>query len=138
VAIGLVGAAYVLSGGFHFGAASSTVLVHKGTYYSLPGGQFNALAFSVSKASVLNGTFTNTYGINLYTMTPSELVSLAKTGVVGGFAWSSGRIANLTVTNLNLDVAAGQWDLVFLNADNPSPLNTTIVGFYTDLTVGPT
>jgi hypothetical protein len=137
-AVAMISAAYALTDGFHVKSSSgAVVLVDKGAYYSLPGGQFNAVAFGVSTTSMLNGTFTNTLGITVYTMTPDEVVALAKTGNVSSYAWSSGRIANLTVTGLDLSVGPGQWDVVFLNTNNPDPLNTTVVGFYTDLTVAP-
>lgn len=138
-----IGAAYVLTDGFvPAGSSGTEVLLPAKAYYSIPGAQYNAIAFLVQKTSVVTGTFTNTKGITLYQMTPAELLSLSKTGNIGNFSWTSGRIANLTVTDLSLTVQPGSWDLVFFNSDNPSPvlnpnLNTTIVGFYTNLTVSP-
>jgi len=138
IAIALVGAAYALTDGFRLTKSNTNVvLVPRGSYYSLPGGQFNALAFGVTQSSVLTGTFTNTLGVTVYLMTPSEVVNLGKFGTVSGYAWSSGRIANLTVTSLNVPVQPGQWDVLFLNTNPPDPLNTTVVGFYTDLVIGP-
>ena len=142
VALVIVGA-YFFTDGFHFSSGSKpTVLVQAGTSYPIPGLQFNAIAINVQKTSMISGTFTNTEGITLYTMTPSELLSLSKTGVVGTYDWTSGRIANLTVTNLDLSFQPGGWDLVFYNTNGPTPYpltfpnyNTTYIGFYTDLTL---
>jgi hypothetical protein len=139
----LVAGTFVFTDGFHVSRGSSAaVLLPAKSFYSIPGGQYNAIAFHAESTAVINGTFTNTKGITLYTMTPAQLLSLSKTGLVDGYSWTSGRIANLTVTDLNLEVQAGQWDLLFLNADGPSPipnpsLNTTVIGFYTDLAVIP-
>jgi len=136
-------AAYLLTGGFGLhGKSSPDVLVRKGTYYSLPGGQFNAVAFLTSSSDTILGTVWDTWGINIYLMTPTEVVDLAKKGVVTGYSWTSGHVANLTETDLSIVVEPGSWDLVFLNTDNPSinPIytNVTIVGFYTDVTLSPT
>jgi len=135
-------AAYLLTGGFglHSGAGPD-VLVQKGTYFSLPADQFNAVAFIASGNSVIHGLIWDTWGVNLYLMTPGEVVYLSEKGAVEGYTWSSGHIANLTETNLSISLGPGQWNLVFLNPDQPS-LNTihnnqTIIGFYTDVTLNP-
>jgi len=118
-----------------------TVLVPARSWYSLPGEQFTAVAFSIPKASILNGTFSSTEGITVYLMTPAQLLYLAKEGTVDTFVWTSGWQANLTVTNLAIDVQPGQWDVVFFNPVAPNEWNptltTTILGFYTDLTLRP-
>lgn len=139
------GAYLVTNDVLHPKGTSGVILIPKGKWFSIPGDQYNDVAFVAGQSSILNGTITNSGGLNLYLMTPAELLSLSKTGQVGGSTWASGRIANLTVTHLNLPVSAGSWDLVFLNSDGPvpptylgnSPLNTTIVGFWTDLTLSP-
>lgn len=139
----LILGAYVATDGFHLASReSTTVLVPAGTLDTLPGQQFDDLAIHLTTAGTVSGTFSNTLGITLYTMTPTELLSLSKTGLVSGYVWTSGRIANLTVTDLSLTFQAGEWDLVFLNGDGPSPnpllypnFNTTSVAFYTDLTL---
>ncbi len=137
----VVGGAYALTGGFHKAAAQPLVLVPAHEWYSLPGEQFAAVAFVAGGASVLNGTFTNTEGVTLYLMTPAELLNLSKKGVVEGYEWTSGWISNNTVTTLDLAVAAGHWDFVWLNPDSPIEWNpgltTTVIGFYTDFTLSP-
>ncbi len=121
--------------------SASKVLIPADSYYKLPADQFSAVAFIATEQSTLSGTFTSTAGINVYTMTPAEVVSLARTGLVSDYSWTSGHLANLTVTNLSVSVPAGSWNLVFLNTDNPTlnPIwtNVTIVGFYTDITIAP-
>ncbi len=136
-AVVVVGAAFVLTDGFGLARGSSvTTLIPYHDYYSLAGGQFNAVAFQAHQASKINGTFTNSNGVTVYMMTPSELEYLAVKAVVNGYTWTSGRIANLTNYNLDISVASGEWDLVFLNPD-PDPLNTSVVGFYTAVTLSP-
>jgi len=110
------------------------VLEPQGGLYSLPAGQLNGIAFEISSTSVVNGTFYTSYGITLYTMTPTQFESLTKTGVVGGYNWTSGRIANNTITQLNVVVPPGSWDLAFVNGN---PLVGTLVAFYSDLTLAP-
>ncbi|MGB6500936.1 MAG: hypothetical protein WBG19_06020 [Thermoplasmata archaeon] len=137
VAIAL-GGAYFLTDGFHLSSSEGpSVLVPKSTLYSLPGEQFIAVAFTTQKAATLSGMIANTQGINLYQMTPHEVVSLSITGNIEGYTWTSGRIANLTTTNIALPIQPGQWDLVFLNTAHVSLLNDTVVTFYSDLTLTP-
>jgi hypothetical protein len=143
VVVALVLGAFAFTDGFGLGKKSdTTVLVPAGTTYSLPGQQYNAIAMNLQKTGMVSGTFANTLGITLYTMTPAELLELSRTGVVSGYSWTSGRIANLTVTHLSLTFQVGEWDLVFLNQDGPTPdpfnlpsFNTTSVAFYTELTL---
>lgn len=124
---------YALIGGFTPGSGSSkSVLIPKGTAYSLPGGQLNAVTFIADSTSTLNGTFYDVLEIILYTMTPTQFQEFLRTNVLAGYEWTSGPIANETVYNLDLTVPAGAWDFVF---DNPNLVNTTIIGFYTDLTL---
>ena len=136
IAVGAVVGAYVLTDGFHRTSGSKPVVLEPlDAFFTLPGGQFSAIDFSIQSTEVVNGTFDNTQGITLYTMTPAEELSLTKTGVVGGYTWTSGRIANLTIYELDRAVAPGVWDLVFLNSANASLFNTTIVTFFTPLTL---
>lgn len=140
VVVVVVVVAYMATAGFGAHRASRpNVLIQQGTYYSLPGGQFNAVAFITPGGGTVAGTMWDTWGINVYLMTPGEVVSLATKGVVEGYTWTSGHIDNLTTTDLSVPVTAGSWDLVFLNTDNPSvnPVytNTTIVSFYTEVTL---
>ena len=135
IAIGLVLGAYVIVEVTHKSVSSSvSVLVAKDTLYSIPGSQFNAIAFTISSNSVIQGTFSDTFGIVVYTLTPAELDHLAKTGLIPTYEWTSGTIANDSVENLVVKVSPGAWDLAFVN---PNPLNTTLVGFYTELTLAP-
>jgi len=135
VVIVLVFGAYLFLETIHKpGSSSVSVLVPKDTLFSIPGSQFNAIAFTISSNSVIEGTFYDTFGIIVYTLTPSELDHLAKTGLIPSYEWTSGKIANSSVEILNLNVSAGAWDLAFVN---PNELNTTLVGFYTELTLGP-
>lgn len=135
-AIGVIGGAYVLSNGFHPASKSTTdVLLPKDSYYSLPGNQYNAIDFITKATSRITGTFTNTLGVIVYILDPVQLMALNHNGTVGSYQWSSGLIANLTVDNLTVVVAPGQWALTFFN---PNVLNTTIVGFYTPLILAPT
>jgi len=141
VAAALFGA-YGATGGFWTSASPAIeYLVPKDSLYSLPGGQFFDVSLNVQKSTTVSGQFTNTKGITLYVMTPTEVTYLSEKGTVGSYYWTSGRIANLTLTNFNYTFAPGQWGLVFLNADNPSlvnpSINTTIVTIYSGLFIAP-
>jgi hypothetical protein len=137
VAIGLVAAAYTLTDGFHLNGSttSAVTLIPKWTYDSIPGDQYDAVAFVVHATSQLNGSFTNSIGVVVYLMTPAELEALAIKGVVSGYNWTSGQVPSLTLYGLKVKVTVGSWDLVFLN---PDPLNTTVVDFWTTVTETPT
>ena len=136
IVIGMLVAAYALSDGFHRPAsgASNTVLVQEGTIDTVPVGQFDAINLAVpSGNSTVNGTIIDSYGLELFTMTPAQFQYLAVKGVFNGFQWTSGVIANDTVTNVNLVFGPGSWVVVFYNP-NPIPTAlTTSVGFYTNL-----
>lgn len=137
VVIGLVGASYALTDGFHFssGSSSTVTVVSKWTYDSIPGNQYDAVAFIVHTSSVINGSFTNSGVVSVYVMTPAELVSFSRTGVVSGYDWTSGEVAPLSLYGLDVRLAASPWDLVFLN---PDPLNATVIDFWTAVTETPT
>jgi hypothetical protein len=136
VALAIIGSVLVLTGGVRSSrGTNASVLVPVDTVFTIPGSQYNALTFLVSTNSTISGTITNSFGLVLYTLTPSELVSLAKTGSVPGYEWTSGSIANQAITHIHVTVPAGSWDFVFVN---PNVYNTTVVGFWTDLTLGPT
>ena len=135
VAVVLVAAAYVLTDGFHLQAKSATFdLIPAESYYSLPGGQYNAVTFQAHNPSVLTGTFSNTLGVAVYLLDPVQMKALNHNGTVGAYYWTSGRVANLTVYDLDAAVPVGSWNVVFLN---PEELNTTVVGFYTAVELGP-
>ena len=142
IVVGLVIAAYALTVVFHKSgntSPQSAVLAAEGTYYSIPIFQFNGVAFSNSGTAEINGTFTNTYGLILYTMTPTQFENLSKKGVVPGYEWTSGTIGHNTIYSLNLEVQPGAWVLVFANPNtNETTLITTLVGFYSNLTLTPT
>jgi len=140
--VGLVVAAYALTVVFHKTGSSApavTILAAEGTYYSIPAFQFNGVAFQNSGTAVVNGTFAVTYGLILYTMSPMQFENLTKKGIVPGYDWTSGRIGNNSIYNLNLEVQPGAWVLVFANPNtNQTTLLTTLVGFYSNLTLAPT
>lgn len=138
-AIALVAAIVVVVGAYAFylmphsaTGAGPTVLTPEGTAYTLPGDQFNGVQFNSSSPVVVNGTISDSYGLVLYAMNPSQFEYLSKKGVVGTYQWTSGPIGNDTTTFLNLPLPAGEWVIVFLN---PSPINPTGIGFFTDLTL---
>ncbi len=113
-------------------SSGSPSVVPEGIFYTIPAGQFDAVAFSCAKNSTLNGTVADTWGnVTLYTMTPPELVSYAKTAVVSGYSWTSGEVTNHTTLTLALAIEAGQWDLVFVNGAAPTRFggNSTVVWF---------
>ena len=58
-------------------SSGSPVVVPHGIYYTIPGSQFNAVAFGCDKEiCVLNGTLEVTDGnVTIYTMTPADLSS---------------------------------------------------------------
>lgn len=133
--IAIILVAYALTDGFQFGGPSKTkILVADHTVDVIPAGQFDAVTFIISTTSIVNGTFVNSYGIVLYTMTPTQFESFIRTTVVSGYEWTSGMIENEVVYNLDLSFPPGAWDLVFLN---PSPINATALGFWTSLTLTP-
>jgi hypothetical protein len=127
-------AAYLATGGFQNHHGGPLVLVAEGAYYTIPGGQFNGITFLISATSVINGTFSNSYGIVLYEMNSTQFLSYARTNLIPGYEWTSGSIANNSVYNLDLTVPPGSWALVFAN---PSQVNPTAIGFYTALTLAP-
>lgn len=125
--------AYVLSGGFtHPSGSSVEVLVPSGTAYAIPGGQFNGITLVLTAPAIVNATLINTFGLVLYTMNTTQYQSFVKTDILAGYQWTSGTIANETVYNLNLSLPAGSWVLAFVD---PSQVNPTNVGFYSDLTL---
>ena len=133
VVVAVVVAAYSVSNGFGKGGGStSDVLVPARTLDSIPALQFDAIALTLSSTSVVNGTFYHSYPVFVYTMTPTELESLSKTDVVGGYSWTSGLLEGNTIYGLDITIAVGAWYLVFLN---PSTVNTTALAFYTALTL---
>lgn len=132
VVVVIVVAGYALTGGFQSSHGGPLVLAHAGTYYTIPGGQFDGITFIISATSIINGTFSTSWGIVLYEMNSTQFLSYSKTNILPSYEWTSGWIANATVYNLDLTVSPGSWALVFVN---PSPVNTTAIGFYTDLTL---
>jgi len=126
--------AYALTGGFQSSHNGPLVLARAGTYDTIPNGQFNGITFIIGTTSVINGTFSNSFGIVLYEMNDTQFLTYAKTNILGGFEWTSGPIASNSVYNLDLTIPPGSWALVFMN---PSPINVTAIGFYTDLTLAP-
>jgi len=116
--------------------STSSLVVPEGVYYTIPGSQFNAVASGCSATCVVNGTLEDTDGnVTIFAMTPSELVYYAKEGTISGYTWSSGTIGNHTTAHLNVTMAAGQWDLVFVNPAVPARFggNVTILWFVTGL-----
>ncbi len=111
------------------GESSTTVLAPKGSYYSIPVGQFNGITFLVQQPANLNGTFYTSYGIVLYQMTPSQYLTFTKTLHLDGYEWTY-NVTNNAIYSLNLTVQPGSWVLAFVN---PSALDATGVGFFTDL-----
>ena len=136
IVVAVVGAAYALTVDFRTpSGASATVLVTAGTLYSIPVSQFNGISFVAGSPSTLNGTFSESYGLQLYTMNATQYQHLITKGTLDGYEWTSGALANDTIYNLEVTVPAGTWVLVFANPNAPESLITTSVGFYTDLTL---
>jgi uncharacterized membrane protein len=118
--------------------SATPMIVSRGIYFTIPGGQFNAVAFGCSKTCSLTGTIKDTDGnVTIYTMTPGDLVSYAKEGTISGYAWTSGVIDNETTTRLNTTATSGQWDMVFVNPAVPGKFggNLTILWFLDGITV---
>lgn len=135
IVVAVILAAYVLTGGFTSKTSSKTVvLVPVHTVDALPAGQFDTIAFEISSTSSVNGSFFVTFQLVIYTMTPTQLQSFAKSGTVNGYEWTSGEVQNDSIYTLGISVGPGAWDLVF---DNPSLINNTAIGFYSDLTLTP-
>lgn len=128
--------AYVLTGGFQRPSGSSTtVLVPADTVFSLPVDQFSGVSFIISTNATLNGTISESYGLQLYTMSPPQYQHLLTKGNLSGYEWTSGVLPNDTIYNIELTVPPGAWVLVFANPNNPQTLLSTSVGFFTDLTL---
>jgi hypothetical protein len=134
--VAVVAALFVVTNGFRGRAGSGDELIPALSYYSLPAEQYNDVAFIAHSTSVINGTFTNSLGLIVYIMTPSQIASLNHNGVVGTYNWSSGPIPEQQAYGLRVTVQPGQWNLVFLNP-NTAAINTTVVGFYTAVTLSP-
>jgi len=116
------------------GSSGPTVVVAHQIYRTIPGGQYDAVDFVSPTVSLLNGTIEETWGNSVfYTMTPSDLLNLSIKGVVDGYAWTSGPVANHTTLHLNVTVAAGPWDLVFMNPQKYGVFggNQTVIWFMT-------
>lgn len=136
LAVVLVTAAYGLTNGFRGrpGGSTTITVVPQWTYESIPGEQYDEAAFVTHSTTKLDGSFTDSLGIVAYFMTPADVESLSKTGVVGGFNWTSGAIPDFTLYNLTITLSAGPWDFVLYN---PSAVNTTVVDFWTAVTETP-
>ena len=132
VAVALGSGVYFLTT-FHHGSSGSgkLVLEKEGSYYTMPVGQFNGITFIVNESSIINGTFFNTYGVDLFQMTPTQYLEFTRTTHLSGYEWNVNVTAE-TIYNLDLTVQPGAWVIAFVN---PSPTQTTLVGFYTDLTL---
>jgi hypothetical protein len=128
-------AAYVLTNENHGRVrASGIVLEPAGTGLSLPGGQYSSIAFSVSSPSVISGTLNSSEGVWIFVLTPSQLLTLARTNNVTGYQWASGMVAHESIYDLDIPIPSGAWDLVI---DNPSLFLPTGVGIYTDIVLNP-
>lgn len=137
----VAGSAYLLTGGFHrsTGGSNAKVLVPNGTAYSIPVGQYNAVAFIAGGNASVNGTMYTAFGMTLYRMTVPQYEHLVVTlNFSAGWEWTSGPVGNNTVYQLNLPVPAGQWELVWANPNSLASLITTLIGFYTNLDLTPT
>jgi hypothetical protein len=135
VAVMLV-AAYGLTGGFKRSSSgpSESVLVPEGADYSLPVAQFNGVTITIpSGNATVNGTIADSYGLQIFTMTPAQFEYLSIKGDFGGYEWTSGVLANATIYNINLVFGPGQWVVVFYNPNPVHTFLTTSVGFYTNL-----
>jgi hypothetical protein len=129
-----LGAETLLTGSSHRSGSDTTVLIQGPSYAWLPGGQFNGVSF-VSQGEVrVAGSFTGTSGLIVYLMTPPDFLALVKTGVVGGFNWTSGSIPSPLRYALSLNITAGAWVLVFLN---PSQIIPSGVDYWTSVTEQP-
>lgn len=130
--------AYFLTNGFHSAGGSSgtqgTVLVPRGTSYSMVIGQFNGINFHVNSSAKIQGEVNSSQGIQVYLLTPSEFQYLAKNLTVGQYVWTSGVVANQVVDELDISVQPGQWVLSFVNPNSNFPTGVT---FYTNLTLTP-
>ncbi len=140
VVVAVVGLVIGLYGGSLRGHLSSTgsgavVLFPDDAWYSLPADQFADAAFTINSTHVVKGTFDVIYWMQSYLMTPAELEELAFKGTVQGYSWFGGNVANGSTNHFETNVTAGTWDLVFFN---PSPYNTTAIGFLSDMTLAPT
>ena len=132
VAVALGSGVYFLTTFHHISSGSGKLVLEKeGSYYTMPVGQFNGITFIVNESSVINGTFFNTYGVDLFQMTPAQYLEFTRTTHLSGYEWNVNVTAE-TIYNLNLTVQPGAWVIAFVN---PSPTQTTLVGFYTDLTL---
>lgn len=129
---------YVLSTTKSTGQTSSgpPSIVPVAIYKTIPGLQFDAVGFVAQSASVINGTVEDTWGSSIfYLMTPTDLVDLAKYGVVSGYNWTLGPNANHTTQHLNIPIQSGSWDIVFLNPATPGQFggNVTVLFFVTGI-----
>lgn len=110
---------------------NTTILVPNGSLDIIPPQQFDSVNFENTGSSTVGGTFTTSFGVTVYRMTPGEFQTFVKTGVPSTWEWTSGFVPLDTSYQLDITVPSGSWVLAFYN---PSPLNTTGVGFNTDLT----
>jgi len=136
VVVAMVVVAFVLSGGFHFAndasGSSATVLIPRGTSYSMIIGQFNGINFVIGSESKIQGQVNSSRGIQVYILTPAEFHDLVHNLTVGQYVWTSGIVADQVVYNLDVAVAPGQWVLSFVNPNVSFPTGVT---FYSDVTL---
>ena len=126
---------WALTGGLHSNSGNSPeILVPAGSFFTLPAGQLNDVSVVVGSTATFNGTISESYGLAVYVMTPTQLASFLKSLKLAGYEWSSGNLTNDTVYTINVSVPPGSWDLVFLNPNTNIYISTSY-GFYTALTL---
>jgi hypothetical protein len=116
-----VSALYEIERGREPAGTNARVLVGAPSYAWLPQEQFNSVAFVVAGTATISGVFSDTNGLVVYLMTPSQLVNLTRNGVPGGYYWTSGAVPSPTHYELSLVVGTGAWDLVFYNPSATIP-----------------
>ena len=112
--------------------ATSKTLLPADELISISPEQYYGVEFIVNSTGVLNTTYSSIYPTPFYIMTPHEYYVLIYNYTVIGYEWTFTTTGNSAVQYLSLGVTAGEW---WFAMANPSPINTTAVGFLTALTL---
>ena len=137
VVVAVVLFAAILALGMRAGTKStqSTVLIPADTLTTISVGQYAGVEFVASSAGVVNGTYSDQYGVVFYLMTDPEYEHLVSTLNVSGYIWTLNVSSYVNQAYLSIDVDPGEW---WFAMANPNATVATAVGWQSPLTFSPT
>lgn len=131
VAVVLFAAILALSVRTGTGSTQPTVLIPADTLTSISVGQYAGVGFIASSAGVLNGTYSDQFGVVFYLMTVPQYEHLVSTLNVSGYTWTLNVSSYMNQAFLSIDVDPGQW---WFAMANPNATVATAVGWQSPLT----